>query len=71
MAMFVEIFSDDETTTIINVDALESVQKIIEEDGSISYVVETATRRFPMDAKGYKRLFNNTFIVAMIEECDA
>lgn len=64
MARFIEIYSGEHRVIVVNVDQVESIDKIIEKNGNISYAAITNLTRYPMDEDGYQRFFNNPSVMA-------
>lgn len=67
MAQFVEIYTGEDRAIVVNVERVESIEKIIEKNGNVYYSVMTNSTRYPMDEAGYRRFFDNLSVMAFME----
>ena len=52
MAQFIEIYTGEDRVIVVNVDRVESIEKIIEKNGDVSYSVVTNLTRYLIDEAG-------------------
>ncbi len=67
MAQFIEIYTGEDRVIVVNVDRVESIEKIIEKNGDVSYSVVTNLTRYLIDEAGYRRFFDNLSVMAFME----